>query len=265
MTALHETEFGRRLAWVSPRDGGPDASLRAARSLARACGAVLVVLPTVRELLALPRPDPLLAVKRRARSISGRAREDDVDRSLCAQLPCPGLFYSGDLSAPRAVVAAAALRTEEPSDVDRTVVLWGALLARWRGAPLHVVHAWSPIGDSIISCPVRGFGARMAARRLVRVRREQTERMDALLESCDLGADVLRVLGRGLPSKVIRIVAARARADLLVVGHRGRSGLGRLPGQPAEAAWDQPCMSLLAIDARSARPEVVPFPRSPMP
>lgn len=262
MDTLSETGSARRLACVSPR-AGADPTQRAARSLARACQAELVVLPSIREVLALPRPDPILVLKRRARAFGGRPREDEADRSLCARLPCPVLLHCGDPSAPNAVVAAVALRAEEPTDIDRAVVLWGALLASWRRGRLHVVHGWSPIGESILSCPTRGVGARGGARHLVRVRRERNERMDALLGSCGLGADVPRVLGHGVPSKVIRVVAARARADLLVVGHRGRSGLGRLPGQPADAAWQNPCMSLLAIDVRCPRPDAVPFPRTP--
>lgn len=257
-----ETAHGPRIAFVSTRGGAPDPGLAAARTLARMCQASLVVLESAGELQRLAGPSPILVLKERERSVGGRLGHLKGDEALCATLPCPLLLYSGDPAAPNTVLAAVALRAVAPSDIDRSVVLWGKTLADWRGAPLHVVHAWSPVGDTIVTCPTRGLGARRSARRLVRSRRDRTERLDALLASCGLTEGVSATLGRGLPSKVLAVVAARTRADLLVVGHRARSWLGRLPRQPVDSAWSRPCMSLLAIDAEGARLDMIPSNRN---
>lgn len=247
-----------RVAFVSTR-WASDPELPAARDLARACRSSLQVLTSVEEVLAPGSPAPILVLKERERPLGDGGRGlHDVDRRLCAALPSPVLLYTGDLALPNTVLAAVSLRTERPSDVDRAVLLWAKALAAWRRSQLHVVHAWSPIGESIITCPIRGGGGRHGARLLVRTRRDRTARLEALLASCDLGADTARTLGHGVPSRVIRVVAARTRADLLVIGHRGGSWLGRLPRQPLDAASSAPTMSVLAIAVETARPDAVP-------
>lgn len=265
MERWSETTGPRRIAFVSCGARRTDPDIPVVGGLARSLGASLVVLGSLAEVPSLTTAPPMLVVKRRSRRPPGLPRTTERDRALCALLPCPVLLYAGDLSTRSTTLAAVALHDDRPAALDRAVVLWARAVAGWRGGPLHVVHAWSPVGESILSCPTRGVGRQRGARLLVRTRRELGARMDTLLASCGLGPDVPRTLGHGVPSRVISVVAARTHADLLVIGHRCRSWLGRLPGQPLAAAWRAPGLSLLAVDAASVQsdaPPLTPSPRS---
>lgn len=85
--------------------------------------------------------------------------------------------------------------------------------------PLHLVHAWHLVGESVLACAVRGVGhARMGKLRQA-TRAERRQRMKALLVEAGIEPDdvVLHVV-HGRPGRAIRGVAGRVGAGWVVLG-----------------------------------------------
>lgn len=117
----------------------------------------------------------------------------------------------------RAVVAAVDIGDPDHTELNRRIVRVAGGIADAAGATLHLLHVWRIFGESTLSAPVRGIGARdlHALRRVMRG--ELLERMAELTREVPYGQPKVSVL-RGATGRTIRRVARRVRADVVVMG-----------------------------------------------
>ena len=242
-----------------------DVSLNRARTLARSLGLPLSQAPPARlpaRGAGVPAPGGDLA--------GGAPRGAGASLVVTERDATPGTWYRGPetrarsfirgtpcsvwLLAPdgpprtRVVVAAAALPTPEPDALDLEVVAMADALARAEGARLLVVHGWSLIGESIVSCPVRGLGGSRTRRILVRLRRERQQRLESLLLAASPDAGTRWILAKGSAADALRTTLTRTGARALVMGYRGRLGpWGTIRGNLAEDFLAVPGVSLMAV------------------
>ena len=136
-------------------------------------------------------------------------------------------------------------------------------MAASAGASLYVVHAWSPLGESVLACPVRGLGRDRLAALRHRARTERLRRVEALLEDEELSWPACVIVEAGRPGPVIRRVAQRVRADLVVMGGVQRSALGPWGLAPmSDALAGRPDYSVLLV--RGARDGTTEDPPPPL-
>ncbi len=154
---------------------------------------------------------------------------------------------------PRAVLAAIDLVDAEARATARTVLAAAERMAEVLDAELHVVHAWQGLGESILSCPVRGMGSVAFRPHLVELQRvRHTEARRFCLRILGPGEWRLHVR-HGSPVAVIaEVAAALGGAGLLVLGlpqRRGVAGLFR--GRTARHVLDHIECDVLAVRPRS--------------
>ena len=112
------------------------------------------------------------------------------------------------------------------SAASRAALRWAAEEARLRGAALVALHAWAyvpppPIGEpGMIPLPAGDLAGQLEAERAAAEAELDAALADAFPEGEPEGLE--RRLVEGDPAEVLE--AEAARADLLVVGSRGRSG-----------------------------------------
>lgn len=130
------------------------------------------------------------------------------------------------------------------SEGSRRAIRWAADEARVRGAVLEVVHAWTLLGQPDDGTFDPNYGEDQARQFL-------DAELEAVGEALD-GVEVERtvVCDLGAPA----LIEAGTRADLLVVGSRGRGGfrgllLGSVSSQVVQHA---PCAVAIIPDASRA-------------
>jgi nucleotide-binding universal stress UspA family protein len=121
--------------------------------------------------------------------------------------PAPSAAPDRPVARPQRIVVGV-----DGSDESVAALHWAAEEARWRGAQLEVVHAWS--WDHAAPIPMVGPGPG-------EVRREAEETLQMALQDARLhGVAASGRVVEGHPSAALQRLAAGA--DLLVVGSRGR-------------------------------------------
>lgn len=124
------------------------------------------------------------------------------------------------------------------SETSRVALTMAARLARQCHAELHVLYALDPL---------LAAGARSAG---IDLHRESREELGTFVQSAFPAADwaPLHHTAEGHPAEVISATAVRERADLIVVGAHGMSGLARLTfGSTTEAVLRQAPASVLVV------------------
>lgn len=132
----------------------------------------------------------------------------------------------------------------------RAVLSAGYTLAMHPGsepAALHVVHAWSLLGESILSCPLRGIPAARLRTLAVRVAGERRSSLERLCAETLPRPPASVYVQRGDPRSVIPTLARRLRADLVVLGRPSHAILGGLVlgGVPQAVLGRLPCDLLI--------------------
>lgn len=177
-------------------------------------------------------------------------RLSSADRCLLRRNPCPAWILHPAQGAGLRVVLAAVDVGGRLSRVDREVVRVAACLAEVSEAELHVVHAWSLPGESVMASPTRGVGRRRTRRFLAEARRDRRRRVERLLALEAPGRPATVVLRKGQAVSAIREVARRREADVVVVGGGDRTGIGALVfGNVAERVVGWVPGSVLAVRA----------------
>lgn len=133
---------------------------------------------------------------------------------------------------------------------------WASSLARADNAELHVVHAWQLPEPGALFLPLGGSIG------MPELAAEVAHEVDvALAKACEGHPVTSRVVARGLPDGAIVALAGEIRADLVVVGTQGRSGLAHvLLGSIAERVIRLSPVPVVTVPvpwgtrARAARP-----------
>jgi universal stress protein E len=173
---------------------------------------------------------------------------------LLRKCPAPvWLVRQGETGGCRSVLAAVDPEREEKADLNRMIVELAASLAANEGAVLHLVHGWELPGEQTIRSPL----ANVPLPRLDAMQREtrnsRLAAVDSLLRSADIGTVSLAIhFRKGDPGDVIAAVAEEQRADLVVAGTVGRSGVAAwLLGNTAEQLVARLHCSVLAVKPAS--------------
>lgn len=171
-----------------------------------------------------------------------------TDLHLLRKCPCPVWIDRPGEANPYQRILAAVDPTAEPGS-DRLVMDLATSLAAREGADLSVVHAWALEGESLL----RGRRAPMPSEEVDRLVEEErgrhTEAMDHLLASygIDLKAPGVHLV-KGWPAQVIRETEENTKADLIVMGTVGRTGIpGFFIGNTAEEVLQATRASILAV------------------
>ncbi len=186
------------------------------------------------------------------------------DIHLLRKCPCPVWFIT--CQAPKAyrrILAAvdlpggyAAEEWETRETLNRQILEMAGSMALAEFAELHVVHVWEAIGEGVMRSASFRMPEEEVAAYLDGVRRHHEASLDALLHELEsaMGSGTLAFLKprthlvRGSPSKEIPALAERLKADLVVMGTVGRSGIpGLIMGNTAETVLYQLDCSVVAI------------------
>lgn len=170
---------------------------------------------------------------------------------LMRKCPCPVWVVKPSRRRTYARVLAAiapSVGDESAAALNRKVLELATSLATLQGGRLHVAHAWTLYGESIL----RG-SARLPRQELNRLLREEQQRaktmLEELLKPFALDKRTTEVhLSKGHPEEIIPQVVRKERIDIVVMGTLSRAGVaGILIGNTAEKTlWQVDC-SVLAV------------------
>jgi hypothetical protein len=234
----------------------PSAAYDRITAVASATGAKLAIIPDPWPMAPraeagappLP-PNTFLAVRMAASPLPHELRSRAHGRHWLRALPCSGwLLPSRPGLGTGAIVAAVELEEGAGLPLDLDVLTTAGTLAQAVGARLVVVHAWTPIGESIITCPERGLGPLEGRRVLRKARRHREEKLSRLLEAVQTPTEVSGAVVKGPVAEVLRRVLGQTGADTLVLGYRGRSGVwGAVRGNLADSFANTLGPAVLAV------------------
>jgi len=187
------------------------------------------------------------------------------DMHILRKCPCPVWLIKSQAPKTHRVILAAvdvddAYPTQELGSrhaLNRQILEMASYLALAEAADLHIVHAWSVLGEG----SMRNGGFIRAAEKEVnacveQVRLQHGANLDDLMRevSADIGQDALKYLKprthlvKGGARKEIPELARRIDADLIVMGTVARTGVsGFIMGNTAESILNQIDCSVLAI------------------
>jgi nucleotide-binding universal stress UspA family protein len=170
-------------------------------------------------------------------------------RHLMRKCPCPVWATKPNAAAPYPRVLAAV--DPDPSDeselaLSRKVLTLASSLARLERSELHIVHAWSLFGESLLR---RHDDRREVDAMADRARATHEEQLATLLHGFTLDDLEHQVhLLKGDPGPTIAEVTTTLAPDLVVIGTVGRTRLaGFFIGNTAEAVLDRVDCSVLAV------------------
>jgi nucleotide-binding universal stress UspA family protein len=113
------------------------------------------------------------------------------------------------------------------SENSQKAVEYGLFMARSHGAKVYMMHVISQrVVDAIHELSIKGYkGDFVEIMRNVRQDREKEMRSLVASSMAD-GLEIEFILKEGKPGTEIIDVAKEIKADLIVIGHQGRSALG---------------------------------------
>ena len=187
-----------------------------------------------------------------------------ADMHLLRKCPCPvWLIKPTAPKSYRLILAAVDIdNTHPPSELksrhtlNRQILELASSLALSDFAELHIVSAWDALGESTM----RGAFMRTPEEKIIayveQVRRQNAANLNALMDevASNLGQETMDYLKpqthlvKGWARKEIPALAKRIKADLVVMGTVGRTGVpGFIVGNTAEMILNQIDCSVLAI------------------
>ncbi len=186
------------------------------------------------------------------------------DLHLLRKCPCPLWMIKPQLSGTfGCIVAAVDVDDAYPVDevegrraLNRQVMEMATSLALSELADLHVVHAWEPIGESVMRSGCLSTDEERIKAYVAEVERHRRQNLHALMQKTidRIGPEATRYLKpnahlvRGWAPEEIPALVQRLGADLVVMGTVARTGIsGLLIGNTAEMILTQIDCSVLAI------------------
>ena len=187
-----------------------------------------------------------------------------ADMHLLRKCPCPVMLVKQKTPRTyRRILAAVDIDDHYPLEelstrrgLNRQILELASSLALSESAELHIVHAWTAIGESFLR---GGFAARPedeVVSYVDEVGQHHSQSLSILTNEIvgNLGSDAMEYLKpvkhslKGSPRKIIPALAAEIRADLVIMGTVARIGLpGFFMGNTAEDILSQLNCSLMAI------------------
>ena len=172
-----------------------------------------------------------------------------VDMRLLRKCPCPvWLVRPGAHETVGSIlVAVDPTSSEEAHQVlNKSILRLGLSLSEMEDADLHVLHAWSPWGQSLLRSRIRSEEFDEYVRQM---RMRSSKALSALLRPYD---DIIPALNRhfieGDPEDVVPEFVRARNIDVVVMGTVGRTGVpGFLIGNTAEMILGQVECSVLAV------------------
>ena len=173
-----------------------------------------------------------------------------TDLHLLRKCPCPiWLANPGRRRRYERILAAVDPYSDAPESaaLDRTILELAAALAALEKSELHVVHVWRLEGEEFLRGRLAGV-ANIDVDEMTRdVQRAHEQRLARLLRPYAARKPVVH-FKKGVAAQVIPAVARRTKADLLVMGTVGRSGVeGLLIGNTAERILNAVRCSVLTV------------------
>jgi nucleotide-binding universal stress UspA family protein len=148
----------------------------------------------------------------------------------------------------RVVVGGVDVGHETTPGLNALVTRIGAALAATEGARFYLVHAWFLVGESILTCPVRGVRRARALELIREIRGERRARLETLAELGSMDTDTVPLMVRDVPEDGLRRTARELGADLLVLGSHRREGVeGALVGNLAERFLGRDGLGVLVV------------------
>lgn len=182
------------------------------------------------------------------------------DLHLLRKCPCPvWLMKPPEKTNYSTILAAVDFEVLSPmpadNDFNREILEHAALLAFFDSASLHIVHAWEALAEKTMlsrsGMSSEGVTAYVGTEQ--ERHRQELYKLAGELQRW-IGKDAYAYLSpeirlsQGTAKKVIPLLAAELRADLVVMGTVARTGVsGLIIGNTAEAILDQLTCSVLAI------------------
>jgi universal stress protein E len=237
--ALHGDRLSELAGWCGELGVGPETKRLRGRPF----------VAVIREVLASGHDLVIKAAEGPAEGLRGRLF-GSMDQHLLRKCPCPVWLVSPDRDERfRSVLAAVDVEGNRDGELNERVVQLASSLAVREGAALHVVHAWSLYGESILRSLGRGIGPGRLRELLRETKRARARRLRELVsrEAVDGSEPALHLL-KARPAIGIRHVARRVEADVVVMGTLSRAGAtGLLIGNTAEIVLGQLSCAALAI------------------
>jgi nucleotide-binding universal stress UspA family protein len=171
-----------------------------------------------------------------------------TDSQLVRRCPCPVWFVTHRHAEGERVVVAAV--DPDPNDGPRhllsvRVVQAAIAVAEASGATLHVIHAWTAYGHQVLASHATPADL---VDYVAACRDNATQRFAALLRDARVPEKVKTHLVEGQGDQVLIRFIEKRRADLVVLGTVGRTGLaGLVVGNTAERVLRQVRCSVLAF------------------
>jgi len=182
-----------------------------------------------------------------------------TDMHLLRKCPCPVWIDRPQAAHPYRTVLAAV----DPVGVDdrgcaRLVMDLATSLAQRESARLAVAHTWRLDGETILREGRASVPATKFAQLLEQTEQYHREHLDALLADYPLRAGEVDVhLLKGDPAPSLRALSQELKADLIVMGTVGRTGIpGLFIGNTAEELLQTSQASILAVKPQGFRSPV---------
>ena len=172
------------------------------------------------------------------------------DMHLVRKCPCPVWIDRPAATLPyRRILAAVDPVDEESKGCARLVMNLASSLAQRESAQLSVVHVWSLYGESMLRSGYARIAEVELERRIDQTRLCHRDGLDRLLSHYDLSSDDSNVhLIKGNPAAAIDGLTRELKADLIVMGTVGRTGIpGFFIGNTAEEVLQTTTASVMAV------------------
>ncbi len=178
-----------------------------------------------------------------------------IDMRLLRACPCPvGIIRPESQGEFKRVVAAVDI--EHPAELNQAILEWAMHAGTKRFDELHLLHAWTLFGESLMRSGHGRVPPEELAAELAREEQRRREPLDELTKFVEkrlgeMGTDFPRPkahLVKGDPGPVVHAFLEQVGADLLVLGTQSRAGLpGLLIGNTAERLLGQVSCSVLTV------------------
>jgi nucleotide-binding universal stress UspA family protein len=212
---------------------------------------VLVGRPAVEIIREVLRSDQHVVIKTAQGTRANKERSffGTTAIALMRKCPCPvWVVDPEETSRFDRILAAVNPLTDEPDHIklNGKILHLAADLAEWENGTLHIAHAWTPCGSTVLS-------SRMPEESLKKSieggRKHAVQRINDLLARVAQNVSPHNVhLLSGDPERAIPDFALQRRIDLIVMGTVGRTGVsGFVTGSTAEKVLRQVRCSVLAL------------------